>query len=210
MVNSDFSTDQEAFWAGDFGDQYLARNTGQHLVSANLALFSRILSRASAVTSILELGANIGNNLQALRQLLPGVKLSAVEINAKAAEQLAKIPDVKVMNQSLLEFEPNQTHDMSLSKGVLIHIAPQRLPDAYDRLYRASHRYVCLVEYYNPTPVAVPYRGNDDRLYKRDFAGEMLDRYPDLELVDYGFSYHRDRNFPQDDANWFLLEKKGR
>jgi hypothetical protein len=46
-------------------------------------------------------------------------------------------------------------------------------------------------------------------LYKRDFAGEMLDRYPDLQLVDYGFSYHRDQNFPQDDANWFLLEKKG-
>lgn len=57
-------------------------------------------------------------------------------------------------------------------------------------------------------PVVVSYRGHEDRLFKRDFAGEMLDRYPDLELVDYGFVYHRDPNFPQDDPNWFLLRKR--
>jgi len=44
-------------------------------------------------------------------------------------------------------------------------------------------------------------------LFKRDFAGEMLDRFKDLELLDYGFVYHRDNNFPQDDLNWFLLRK---
>jgi spore coat polysaccharide biosynthesis protein SpsF len=27
-------------------------------------------------------------------------------------------------------------------------------------------------------------------------------------LVDYGFAYHRDPNFPQDDITWFLLEKR--
>jgi spore coat polysaccharide biosynthesis protein SpsF len=26
-------------------------------------------------------------------------------------------------------------------------------------------------------------------------------------LVDYGFAYHRDPAFPQDDITWFLLEK---
>jgi hypothetical protein len=44
-------------------------------------------------------------------------------------------------------------------------------------------------------------------LFKRDFAGEMLERYPDLELIDYGFVYKRDNNFPQDDITWFLLKK---
>jgi hypothetical protein len=34
----------------------------------------------------------------------------------------------------------------------------------------------------------------------------MLDRFPDLSLVEYGFVYHRDP-FPQDDLTWFLLEK---
>jgi hypothetical protein len=30
-----------------------------------------------------------------------------------------------------------------------------------------------------------------------------------MRLVDYGFIYRRDPNFPLDDANWFLLEKRG-
>jgi spore coat polysaccharide biosynthesis protein SpsF len=57
-------------------------------------------------------------------------------------------------------------------------------------------------------PVSVDYRGHAQRLYKRDFAGEMMERYPFLELLDYGFVYRRDRAFPQDDITWFLMEKK--
>ena len=74
-------------------------------------------------------------------------------------------------------------------------------------MYAASRRYICLIEYYNPTPVEVPYRGEREKLFKRDFAGELLDTYPDLRLCAYGFQYHRDSNFPMDDVNWFLLEK---
>ena len=59
-----------------------------------------------------------------------------------------------------------------------------------------------------PAPVAIPYRGHSDRLFKRDFAGEILDRHPQLQLVDYGFAYRRDPNFPQDDITWFLMEKR--
>ncbi|MFH0898460.1 MAG: pseudaminic acid biosynthesis-associated methylase [bacterium] len=94
-----------------------------------------------------------------------------------------------------------------MSKGVLIHLNPDLLPQAYDLLYKTSKKYICIVEYYNPTPVAISYRGHSDRLFKRDFAGEILDAYKNLNLVDYGFVYHRDKNFPQDDVTWFLLEK---
>jgi spore coat polysaccharide biosynthesis protein SpsF len=55
--------------------------------------------------------------------------------------------------------------------------------------------------------VSISYRGHSDRLFKRDFAGEMLDKYADLSLVDYGFCYKRDKAFPQDDITWFLLQK---
>jgi spore coat polysaccharide biosynthesis protein SpsF len=64
-----------------------------------------------------------------------------------------------------------------------------------------------VAEYYNPVPVAITYRGHEDRLFKRDFVGEIMDRHPQMELVDYGFAYRRDPNFPQDDINWFLLER---
>lgn len=79
----------------------------------------------------------------------------------------------------------------------------------YNALHQAARRYVCLVEYYNPIPMEATYRGHTGKLFERDFAGELLDKFPDLRLVDYGFVYRRDLNFPQDDPTWFLLEKSG-
>jgi len=99
-------------------------------------------------------------------------------------------------------------HDLTFTCGVLIHINPELLPELYTRLYECSRSYILINEYYNQKPVEASYRGHSERLFKRDFAGELLDRYPDLELVDYGFQYHRDHNFPADDMTWFLLKKK--
>lgn len=90
----------------------------------------------------------------------------------------------------------------------MIHQNAELLPNAYDVLYNSSRRYILLCEYYNPVPVEIDWRGNKGMMFKRDFAGEMLAKYPDLLLIDYGFIYHRDYNFPQDDFNWFLLEKR--
>ena len=36
---------------------------------------------------------------------------------------------------------------------------------------------------------------------------EIMDLYPMMKLVDYGFVYHRDPVFKGDDYTWFLLEK---
>jgi pseudaminic acid biosynthesis-associated methylase len=210
MSEQRYPTEQESFWAGEFGDDYITRNQGKHLVAANIALFANILSHAGAIRSIIEFGANVGLNLAALAQLLPEVELAAIEINRKAVESLQRLGLVTVYPQSILEFCPGRTWDLTLIKGVLIHMSPDMLPKVYELLYHSSERYICLVEYYNPTPVSVPYRGHRNKLFKRDFAGEMLDRFSDLRLVKYGFSYHRDKNFPQDDSTWFLLEKAGR
>ena len=90
---------------------------------------------------------------------------------------------------------------------MLIHINPESLNKVYENLYNMTSKYILVADYYNPSPVMVEYRGHKDRLFKRDFAGELIDKY-DLKLIDYGFEYHRDNYFPQDDFNWFLLEKK--
>lgn len=206
---SQFKTEQEEFWAGEFGDAYTQRNTSDIWLASNLALFSKILARTSAIDSVIEFGANIGLNLRAIQQLLPMAKLSAIEINLNAAAVLRE-QGVEVYHQSILDFTPDYARDFVLIKGVLIHINPEELEQVYARLYQTSRRYICVVEYYNPSPVEVPYRGHSNKLFKRDFAGEMLDRYPDLQLIDYGFVYHRDPHFPQDDITWFLLEKPHR
>lgn len=205
----EYQTEQEKFWAGEFGDNYVDRNQGPDVVASNVSFFSRILTRTENVESAIEFGANIGLNLLALRTLKPRIALSAIEINAKAVQALEHVGDVAIHASSILEYSPDAKYDLALIKGVLIHIDPNSLTDVYAKLYQATRRYICIAEYYNPTPVEVSYRGNRDKLFKRDFAGEMLDTFPDLRLVDYGFSYHRDPNFPQDDTTWFLLEKGG-
>lgn len=203
----EYETEQERFWAGDFGTQYTDRNAGRAWIAANTRLFAQVLARTNNVNSVIEFGANQGLNLRAIDILRPDAQLAAVEINAAAAQRLRDWGRVEVFEQSILEFDAPRSYNLALIKGVLIHINPDQLSNVYDKLYSSSSRYICIVEYYNPTPIMLSYRGHENRLFKRDFAGELLDRFPNLLLVDYGFLWRRDPNFPQDDVTWFLLEK---
>jgi len=207
-ISKRFGTDQESFWAGGFGDTYIERNESAAILRSNVALFSKVLPRTTGVKSIVEFGANIGNNLKAIHALTPGIDLHAVEINEQACERLSSCTGVaSVTNGSILNHKVTRTFDMSLSKGLLIHIHPDHLPLAYGSLYNSSSRFILICEYYNPTPTSVVYRGYEDRLFKRDFAGDMMAQFSDLRLLDYGFVYRNDPIFPQDDMTWFLMEK---
>jgi len=210
MEKKAYKTEQEVFWAGEFGDEYLKRNDGALFIASNLAFFGQALKRCtSRIQSMIEFGANIGLNQKALQLLLPEASQHAIEINPKAAARLGEvIPPPHIFQTSILDFTPTRTWDLVLIAGVLIHINPDFLPQVYKALYESTGRYLLLGEYYNPTPVEVEYRGHSARLFKRDFCGEMLDLYADLKLVDYGFVYHRDPQFLTDDVNWFLVEKR--
>jgi pseudaminic acid biosynthesis-associated methylase len=206
-MKKDFNNDQEAFWAGEFGDAYIERNQAKKLIASNTRLFSEILTHTAPINSVLEFGANIGLNLTSLSLLLPEADISGVEINDKAFKKLSQLEGIKAYHSAIQDFEVEETADLVFTKTVLIHINPEALSDTYDKLYYASNRYVLLAEYYNPKPVEITYRGHDGKLFKRDFAGELMDRHRNLKLVDYGFAYHRDK-FSQDDITWFLMEKQ--
>jgi len=202
------ATEQEIFWEGGFGDSYISRNQSNALLASNLSLFSKILSRAEPINSVLELGCNIGMNLIALEALSPKLSINGVDINAKAIQELSENKKhYNLQQQSIIEPINSSNVDFAFTKGVLIHINPEKLNFVYDNLYALSSKYICLIEYYNPSPVAIEYRGHQDRLFKRDFCGEMLAKYKDLQLIDYGFGYRNDPIFPQDDMTWFLLKK---
>lgn len=201
-------TEQEKFWQGEFGDEYIDRNKSASLLAANLELFSQILKRTGPINSVLELGCNVGMNLKSLELLSPNLKISGIDINKKAIEELHKEkPEYNLVEGSIIDELDIGKVDLTFTKGVLIHINPEKLENVYKNLYEKSKKYICINEYYNPTPVKINYRGHDDRLFKRDFCGEMLDKYNDLKLVDYGFGYKNDPVFQQDDMTWFLLQK---
>lgn len=200
-----YKTEQEEFWATEFGNEYIKRS--QNYIP-NIPFFSEVIRRTSNVKSVIEFGSNIGLNLKALNILLPECKLTGVDINETACKFLQEWGKCNVINKSIFDYNEKHRYDLSMTKGVLHFINPEMLNDVYEKLYNSSNRYILIAEYYNPTPVHVVYRGHTNQIVKRDFAGEMLDKYSDLTLVDYGFLYHRDNYFHQDDINWFLLEKK--
>lgn len=204
-----FKTEQEKFWAGEFGNEYIERNKSNEYLASNLNFFSKTFNHIEKPQSLIEFGANIGMNLRAIKLLFPSIELFGIEINSQASSELSEVTGKEnVFCGSILDYEPLKKFEVSLIKGVLIHINPGMLDLVYDKLYKSSSKYILICEYYNPSPVSVNYRGHTNRLFKRDFAGEMLENYADLNLVDYGFCYKRDKSFPQDDVNWFLLKKK--
>ncbi len=145
-------------------------------------------------------------NLKALKLLYPKIILKGIEINLVAAKELAiPIDSQNIFEVSIYDYTITEKVELALIKGVLIHIAPDKLNSVYEKLYEASSRLILICEYYNPSSVTITYRGHSDRLFKRDFEGELLDKYSDLKLIDYGFVYKRDISFPQDDITWFLL-----
>lgn len=205
-----YKTEQEKFWQGKFGDAYIERNTEEVCMSGKIAFWSKILSKTVGVESCIEYGSNIGLNLKAIKMLCHTMDLHAVEINDTAVEIMKndKSFPVTVYHDSILDVNIEDKYDLVFTMGVLIHINPNELMTVYEKLYNTSKKYVLIAEYYNPCPMELNYRGNKERLFKRDFAGEFMDMYPDCKLEDYGFIYHRDNNFPLDDITWFLMKKE--
>ena len=80
-------SDQEKFWKGRFGDNYINRNqiSNRHLVIGKDLVDNRVY-----IKSAIELGPNIGLNLDGLKRIFPEIKTFGVEINKKAFSILKK------------------------------------------------------------------------------------------------------------------------
>lgn len=203
-----YRTDQEDFWAGNFGNKYIERNKGNKIIASNINFLCQALKRTADIKNCLEFGANIGNNLIALNYLLPEVNLNAIEINQKAIIELKKtVKEENIFKGSILDYKPREKYDLVLIKGVLIHLNPEFLKEIYSILVKSTSKYILLAEYYNPKPISIEYRGHKNKLFKRDFAGELMDNHKEISLLDYGFCYRLDPLFPADDYTWFLMQK---
>ena len=191
------------FWAGDFGNNYVDRKF-EHSCINN---FSKILiSNRISINSALEIGANIGLNLDAIKSIFPKSDTFGIEINARAFSMLNKKHDGWC--GSIYEWNSDKQYELTISTGVLIHQNPDLLPDFYAKLYKHSSKYILINEYFSPYPTEVKYRGHEGKLFKRDFAKEFWDLYPTARLIDYGFLWKHDNFLKSDDTNWFLFEKK--
>ncbi|MEB3295256.1 MAG: pseudaminic acid biosynthesis-associated methylase [Synechococcales bacterium] len=198
-------TEQETFWAGEFGNAYTDRN--QVIPVQRQPFFAQILSQMEAVQTVCELGANRGHNLAAIAALNPQLQLTGVEINPIAWAALKQVCGESAIQTSIQDFYPQEPFDWVFTCGVLIHLNPDDLPRVYQKLYQLSNRYILINEYFNPTPVELNYRGNTGKLFKRDFAGEFLAAHGDrVRVVNYGFLWQV-MHPSWDNTVWTLLEK---
>ena len=98
-------SEQEDFWAGTFGTDYISRNRSSDLLASNTYFFANALKfLPSSPMTFMEIGANIGMNIDALRNLFPRLKMSAVEINENAC-QILKEKKVHVYPGSVTSFQ---------------------------------------------------------------------------------------------------------
>lgn len=128
-MNRKYKTEQESFWAGEFGAEYIKRNASDKLIASNIALFSKALAHAHSLNSCVEFGANIGLNLRALKALYPNQEQYAIEINQTAADELATvIPTENVYRTSILDFSPPVLGTLPSSRGYSFTLARTTSP----------------------------------------------------------------------------------
>ena len=203
--------EQEEFWETKYSQEYIQKNSS---FNRDLLIqgWREILKNVSAPSNILECGANVGRNIEALNHIYPEAKKTAIEISADASKILRnKYKELNVINSSILESEiTNNSFDLSFTMGVLIHIHPNDLKRNLEKVILSSNRYVVIGEYFNRTPVSLTYQGEEEKLFKRDFGKFALENFSDkVELRDYGFLWghlYDDGGF--DDITWWVFERK--
>jgi pseudaminic acid biosynthesis-associated methylase len=209
-------TEQMSVWTGEFGAEYTRRNalTPEEVDElyrlrfgiTRTALNERFIGHLPRDVRILEVGTNIGNQLQLLsRQGFS--ELYGIELQWGALDIARRnLPRANLVQGTALDIPfRDGFFDVVYTAGVLIHIGPTDLATAQREIVRCSSRYVWGDEYYAPAFQEIDYRGHANLLWKGDYSRLYLERFPELTLV-------REERLPYKDEplsdTMFLLEKK--
>lgn len=194
----------EQLWAEDFGNAYVERNAQ---TQDQREAFWRQLLTDHPVDRVLEVGCNIGGNLQWISQCVPPQHVYGIDINLTALQKLRKQqPQVNVLWSPARELPfRDGWFDLSFTAGVLIHQPEVTLPLVMSEVVRTSRRYVLCLEYFSEQTVEVPYRGQEGALFKRDYGSLYGELFPELQLLAQG---HLGHDEGWDDVVWWLFEKQ--
>jgi len=194
----------EALWSGEFGQAYVERNLD---AGAERQPFWAKQVRDLGFESCLEVGCNVGANLQWLAELLGTGNIAGVDVNPGALEVLRdRLPGIeaRVGTGASLPFD-DESFDLVFTAGVLIHIARDDLEAVMREIVRCARRYVLCGEYHADQPTEVPYRGEEGALFKRDYGALYQALFPELVLVERAF-LGPDQGW--DDVTVWVFEKR--
>jgi pseudaminic acid biosynthesis-associated methylase len=186
-------TKQLKVWTGNFGKEYTDRNTQtvsgldrdykEELGVSATALFKGGLYGLS-ITSVLEVGCNIGNKLVILNSLGYG-NLTGVEPQLYAIKRGEKLhPFISYKQGTVFELPfPDNQFDLVFTSDVLIHISPRYLTKALKEIVRVSKRFILGFEFYSDKPQEVAYRLFHDLMWRRNYKQDYLNVFPNLSIV---------------------------
>jgi pseudaminic acid biosynthesis-associated methylase len=193
----------EGLWSGDFGDEYVDRNTD---FSHRRPFWTSVLS-ARHIARVLEVGCNIGGNLEWIAGDDPDRLVVGVDVNARALRGLrGRVPSTRAVETPArsLPFR-DRVFDLVFTMGVLIHQPDDTLSQVMAEMVRCSRRWVLCGEYFAPETTQVAYRGQEGALFKRDYGRLFCEGSPELTMTDTGFLSRGDG---WDDVTWWLLERR--
>ena len=197
-------TKQQELWAGEFGDEYHDRNKQ---ADHRMLWAETIGNRMAGIRSVFEPGAGQGDNLVAIRDrsdsLGYGCRVTGQDVNARAC-RIMEERGIVAIHGAFPHTPIDNRYDLVLTRGFLIHLPNYDLKPALDKIYALSNRYICMAEYYSPRRRMVKYHGETSALWTGDYAGMLMNLYPDVKLLKYGFKYHKDAGY---DLTYFLMEK---
>lgn len=193
----------EGLWAGEFGDDYIRRNTA---LDDRREVFWHELLGAIEVKTALEVGYGQGGNLKHLATILGPGSVWGIEVNTEARARAAQNAPGTNGVYGLARWLPFRDNfvDLSMTVGVLIHQPDSTLPLVMAELVRVSRRYILWAEYYAEETTVVPYHGESAALLKRDYGRVFGELFPELTVRQEGF-LGEDAGF--DRVTWQLLEK---
>ncbi len=190
-------------WCGEFGESYTKRQADTS--GARQHMWDMVLPKRG-VDTILEVGANVGANLEAISQIRDS-DLFATEPNELARRQLNDSGlCIQVTNDKANELRlDDKSIDLVFTSGVLIHIPPADLEASMREIHRVARRWVVCAEYFAPSEEMIPYRGHDNALWRRDYGSLYLDTFPDLRCMTCLFAWKRMTGL--DNLTYWVFEK---
>ena len=203
---------QEDFWKSKINLSY-AQDNSSFDIDLGIRAWNRMLYRVDSleINSYLDCGANIGRNIGFLKEILPLASSNIIEIALEPFEECKR--RYKIDNSffgSIKNAKFEKDFELVFTSGVLIHINPEDLIETMANMFRLSSRYILICEYFNRTPTTINYKGESDRLFKRDFGKLFMENF-DCKIIDYGFLWGQefdDAGF--DDTTYWLFEKSNK
>jgi pseudaminic acid biosynthesis-associated methylase len=180
-MESVMQTTQLNLWRSEFGRDYTDRNDREK--PERVISWKRVLE-GIAPARVLEVGCNVGWNLEYLRRL--GVaELYGIEPQLYAVERARwRGPQFGVLQGTAFDLPfKDGWFDLSFTSGVLIHISPETVGAALDEIYRVSKKWIVAIEYDDKKETEINYRGHAGALWKRDHGALWMNRFPNLREI---------------------------